>query len=62
MAVTVETRWYESGHGRQPKGEGHWMFQIGSQLFSFMGTYGQCKAAAMLKAHELHVERIQVLA
>jgi hypothetical protein len=59
--VTVDARWYENGHGKQPKGEGHWLFQIGAQLFSYAGYYGDCREHAVQAARDMGIERIEVL-
>jgi hypothetical protein len=46
-------RAYEFTHGRKPRGDGHWMFDVmfsdGSvpEQFATSGTYSKAKAAAM---------------
>ena len=61
MTIRVSTREYEFSHGKQPKGRGHWAFQIGERVGFIDGTYTEAKKLAGKQAKQEGVEIIEVL-
>lgn len=64
--MTVSTLQYEKVHGKAPRGNGRWMFQLyhgpveGENKF-FDGPYSECKALAVEYAFSQNASRISVL-
>lgn len=59
----VETSDYVNAHGKEPKGRGHWMFEIGSEEWEAKGTqnYGQAVLNAKQYARQHGVTVISVM-
>jgi len=59
----VSTRKFEFSHGRKPKGDGGWIFKIGSKEWAAPGRlmYGQAVKAAKAHAKKVGATQIEVM-
>ena len=50
--VRVEKAEYRFSHGKEPRGRGHWMFEMGgvSGPYSFNGSFADARKAAQREA------------
>jgi len=64
MRVMVITSWYEADHGKAPRGVGYWQFSnhFHDMMWTFFGSYGDCKARAVQSAKAENFSTIYVLA
>ena len=60
MKVQVNTTEYEFSHGKKPRGFGQWVFFFGNVMFTYNGTYGDAKKAAMKTAKEQGYTEVMV--
>lgn len=62
-AIEVSTRKFEFSHGRKPKGDGGWIFKIGSEEWDAPGrlTYGKAVQAAKAYAKKKGATQIEVM-
>lgn len=60
--IRFDTSEYRFSHGREPRGFGVWIFQIGNSVDStwLRGHYRQAKAAAKRLAHEIGATFVKV--
>lgn len=52
---------YKFTHGRYPRGEGHWAFQIGEEIVWITCKYSIARSQAQAKARQLGIYSIKVL-
>lgn len=60
MTIRVNTSQYEFSHGKQPRGYGHWAFEIGAETLFFSGNYGDAKRQAVQAAKDRNVADVRV--
>lgn len=64
QAVLVDTRHFRFVHGRAPRGQGRWMFEVDAQYgegrFLFTGMFSAAKAEAALWAKNSGVRVLHV--
>ena len=61
MPASVDRSRYYGIQLKNPKGYGHWLFKIGSEEFSYTGSFGKALAAAQKRATKLKATRIIVM-
>ncbi len=59
--VQVNTNQYRFSHGRDPRGTGLWMFQIGTEQFQYTGSYANAKKSAIAMARVRNEMQVTVL-
>ena len=60
-AIKVDTDQYKYSHGKNPKGEGNWAFDIGGETVFISGKYSDVVKDAKKQATKKKLFRIQVL-
>ncbi len=62
-AIEVSTTEFEFSHGKKPKGDGGWIFKIGSEEWEAPGrlTYGKAVAKAKAYAKKKGATQIEVM-
>jgi hypothetical protein len=59
--VSIDTHPYTHSHSKEPKGSGHWVFQIHGHEYAYNGLYGECSKYARQKAAVLGHTRIVLM-
>lgn len=61
--INVSTRKFEFSHGKKPKGDGGWIFKIGSEEWEAPGrnTYGKAVTKAKAYAKKKGATEIEVM-
>jgi hypothetical protein len=52
---------YEWTHGKKPRGNGTWMFDIDGKQFEHKGTYSEAEKAAKAEAKKTNAKRVKIL-
>jgi len=65
MTTSVNTSEYRAAHGKEPRGKGRWMFDLGRENgewheFAMNANYGTALAAAKAEAKRLGCYKIVV--
>jgi hypothetical protein len=55
------SKWQRSNVGRQPRGWGYWLFQVGGETFGYTGHYSEAKRAAFEFARTRGERVVEVL-
>ena len=59
-AVIVSTSAFEFAHGRAPRGEGRWAFELAGEVLFFEGTFTAARRAATSEAARRGLRQISV--
>ncbi len=60
-AVTFTPNEYIFSHGKAPRGEGLWMFDLDGEVFEFFGMFSKARAGAITEARRRGAYLVKVL-